>query len=98
MVVATAAAEIVTTAMAAAVVAETDLLLTVSSMTMHHAAEAYPLERRHPPIDLPPVRLSIFRSAISGEEEGVRWFLNQVNEACQGLERGSEHLDEASEM
>ncbi len=71
--------------LAAPVLAETDLLLTVPSMAIGRAAEAYELDCRAAPFDLPPVRLSLFRSAVAGDEPGVRWFLERVVDASHQL-------------
>ncbi len=64
--------------MAAPVLAKTDLLLTVPSVTMGDTADAYHLDHREPPFDLAPMALSLFRSATEGDEPGVRWFLERV--------------------
>ena len=71
--------------MAAAVVAQTDYLLTLPSMTLHGAADAYGLERRALPFELPPMRLSMFRSATDGDEAGVQWLLSQIAWSCERL-------------
>ncbi len=73
--------------LAAPVLAQTDLLLTVPRMAMGHAADAYALEHRKVPFELAPVQLSLFRSATTGDEPGVRWFLDQVAAASQSLGR-----------
>ena len=70
--------------MAAPILAETDLLLTVPSITMGNTAAAYHLDRRDIPFDLSPMGLSLFRSAAEGDEPGVRWFLEQVEAAFRG--------------
>ncbi len=72
--------------LAAPVLAQTDLLLTVPSMAIGGAADAYNLDSRAAPFDLPPVRLSLFRSATVGDEPAVRWFLERVVEASAQLE------------
>ncbi len=76
--------------MAAPVLAQTDLLLTVPSVTMGNAVAAYHLERREIPFDLAPMGLSLFRSAAEGDEPGVRWFLERVAAAFQGLDESHE--------
>lgn len=73
-------------AMAAPTVAQTDLLITVPSVSMSYAQRVYGLERREVPFDLPSVKLALFRSATAGEEQGARWFLEQIKSACEGLE------------
>lgn len=64
--------------MAAPVLAQTDLLLTVPSVTMGDTAAAYDLDHRELPFDLPPLELSLFRNAAEGDEPGVRWFLERI--------------------
>ena len=71
--------------MAAPILSETHMLLTVPSITMEGTASAYRLERRELPFELPPLRLSLFRSAAEGDEPGVRWFLGQVAAVFQTL-------------
>lgn len=64
--------------MAAPILANTDLLLTVPSVAMGNSAAAYNLKEREPPFDLAPLGLSLFRSAAHGDEPGVRWFHERV--------------------
>ncbi len=71
--------------MAAPVLAQTDLLLTVPSMAMSSTADVYGLEQREVPFGLPEMQLSLFRSAAAGDEPGVRWFLDQVTMAAGRL-------------
>lgn len=71
--------------MAAPILAQTDLLLTVPSVTMSASCDVCDLERRTPPLDLPSMGLSLFRSATSGEEPGTRWFLDRVLDAAKHL-------------
>lgn len=71
--------------MAASVVSQTELLVTVPAISMRHAAETYQLAHRTLPLDLPPLGLSLFRSAISGDEKDVRWFLDQIQSVCTAL-------------
>nr|MDJ0497333.1 LysR substrate-binding domain-containing protein [Acidimicrobiia bacterium] len=74
--------------MAAPVLAQTDLLLTVPSITMGNTVAAYHLEQRDLPFDLSPMGLSLFRSAAEGDEPGVRWFLERVADAFSRLDKG----------
>ncbi len=67
--------------MAAPILAQTDLLLTVPSVAMGSTVAAYQLDQRVIPFDLPPMGLSVFRSAAEGDEPGVRWFLERVEAA-----------------
>lgn len=60
--------------MAPAILATTDLLLTVPSIAVPPGL----LERREIPFELPPMELSLFRSAVLGREAGVDWFLGRL--------------------
>ena len=71
--------------MAAPILAQTDLLLTVSSVTMTASYEVHDLERRTPPLHLSSKDSSLFRSATNGEEPGTRWFLDRVLDAAKHL-------------
>jgi len=71
--------------LAAPVLAETDLLLTVPRMAIGGAAAAYNLDHRKVPFDLPRMQLSLFRSATTGDEPGVRWFLDRVVAAARQM-------------
>jgi len=71
--------------MAAAIIAQTDLLITLPSVIMHRDIEVYEFESRAAPFDIPPMGLSLFRIATKGDKEGVRWFLNQVKRACHSI-------------
>jgi len=71
--------------MAAAMLAETDLLLTVPSGGLDPTAARYNLENRELPFEMPPVGLSVFRSATNGDEAGVRRFLERIQAACSRL-------------
>ncbi len=75
--------------MAAPILVQTDLLLTVPSMILGGAAAAYDLERRDVPFELPRMGLSLFRSAAVGDEPGVRWFLERVEAASRRLDARS---------
>ena len=74
--------------MAAPILAQTDLLLTVPSLILSRAAGVYDLERREVPLDLPRMGLSLFRSAAAGDEPGVRWFLERIVAAFDRLDAG----------
>ena len=71
--------------MAAAIIAQTDLLVTLPSIIMRRDVEFYEFESRSAPFDIPPMRLSLFRSATRGDESGIKWFLNQITTACRSL-------------
>lgn len=78
--------------MAAPILAETNLLLTVPAVTIGSSAKTYDLDHREPPFELPPMSLSLFRSAAHGDEPGTRWFLDQVADAFERQEeRRHEH-------
>ncbi len=72
--------------MAAPVLAQTDLLLTVPSIAMGSSVAAYQLSRREVPFELPQMGLSLYRSATGGDEPGVRWFLERIESASRQLE------------
>ncbi len=67
--------------MAAPILAKTDLLLTVPSVAMGNTVAAYHLDWREIPFELPQLGLSLFRSAVAGDEPGIRWFLERVETA-----------------
>ncbi|MGC6418510.1 MAG: hypothetical protein ACON3Z_15410 [Bradymonadia bacterium] len=71
--------------MAAAVLADTDLLLTVPSVTLKTTAPKYRLESRELPFDMPRMGLSLYRSATHGDEAGARWFLEPIEAVCRRL-------------
>ncbi len=75
--------------MAPPILARTDLLLTVPSVVLTNATAAYDLERRDVPFAVPPMGMSLFRSAAAGDELGVRWFLTRVAAAALGLDAGA---------
>ena len=72
--------------MAAQILAQTDLLLTVPSIAIGNTAATLRLESRELPFDLPDMGLSLFRSAAEGNEPGVRWFLERVAAAFSRLD------------
>lgn len=72
--------------MAAPILARTDLLLTVPSVILAGAVERHGLACREVPFALPRMGLSLFRSALVGDEPGVRWFLERVVAAARRLE------------
>lgn len=71
--------------MAAPILAQTDLLLSVPSVVIGGGLSGADLSRRTMPFDLPPMELSLYRSATAGGEPGVRWFLERVSTACRRL-------------
>ena len=73
--------------MAAPILAQTDLLLTVPCISLSHSAAMHGLEQRPVPFDLPELHLSLFRSAATGGEPGVRWFLDQLRQVSETLTR-----------
>ncbi len=72
--------------MAASVLTRTDMLFTAPSIAMDRAARAHGLEHRQTPFVLPPMGLSLFRSAAMGNEPGVLWFLTRVAAVAGQLE------------
>ncbi|MBT8193676.1 MAG: hypothetical protein KJP22_09770 [Acidimicrobiia bacterium] len=58
--------------LAAQMIAQTDLLLTVPSVAMANTAAAFHLDLREIPFDLPDMGLSLFRNEAEGDEPGAR--------------------------
>ena len=73
--------------MAAPILAQTDMLLSVPSIAMHEAARVYGLERRAVPFELDPLELTLFRSATTGDQPEIRWFHEHVAAAATALVR-----------
>lgn len=71
--------------MAAPILANTDMLLSVPSMAMDAAAQVYELERRDLPFEFDPLELSLFRSATLGDSAEITWFHERVKLAAQNL-------------
>jgi len=71
--------------MAAPVLAQTDMLLSVPSIAMEDAARVYGLERRELPFDLDPLELTLFRSATTGDQPEILWFHGHVAAAAKAL-------------
>ena len=71
--------------MAAPILARTDMLLSVPSVTMKESADVYGLEKRDVPVDLDPLELSLFRSATTGDRPEILWFHQRVEEAAKAL-------------
>lgn len=63
---------------AASALAQTDMLLTVPTVALQDAAEIYELEQRVVPFELPPLGLSLYHNATTGDEPDIRWFLECV--------------------
>lgn len=70
--------------MVSPVLTRTDLLFTGPSVAMQDAI-ANGLDYREVPFDLPPMGLSVFRSAVDGNEPGVDWFLQHVGDALRAM-------------
>ena len=68
--------------MAAPILAQTDLLLSVPSVAIGGGATAAGLACFDLPFDLPDRARSLYRSATAGDEPGVSWFLERVSSAC----------------
>jgi DNA-binding transcriptional LysR family regulator len=73
--------------MAAPVLAETDMLLTVPSVAMKNYAELYDLASKEMPLELSPVTLTLFHSAVSGNTPETRWFLTHILDAAREVLR-----------
>lgn len=71
--------------MAAPVLAQTDMLLSVPSVAMEDAARVYGLEQRAVPFDLDPLELTLFRSATTGDQPDIKWFHEHVVAAAKAL-------------
>ena len=70
---------------AASVLAQTDMLLTVPTVALSGADQAGRLAQKPAPFSMPDLELSLFWSAIDGDESDVRWFLDMVKEAASHL-------------
>lgn len=71
--------------MAAPVIARTNMLITVPSVAMLDTAMVYDLAQLDLPFEIPPLKLSLFHSATSGDEPQVRWFRTHVANAARAL-------------
>ncbi|MDJ0629565.1 MAG: LysR substrate-binding domain-containing protein [Rhodobacter sp.] len=71
--------------MAPPVLAQTDMLLSIPSVALRDAAQVYRLAQRDLPFDVPPLELTLFRSASNGDEPEIRWFHAHVAGAAQAL-------------
>jgi len=71
--------------MVAPILAVTDMLVTVPRIAMHGFEAAFHLDQRDLPFKRNPIKLSLFYDAKSGDELDVRWFRNQVLNACGAL-------------
>ena len=71
--------------MAPPILQQTDMLLSVSAMSMNDMAKAYGLEKRPVPFDMKPVELMLFTSAITTDQPEIQWFRNCVASAATEL-------------
>lgn len=71
--------------MAAPILAQTDMLLTVPTIAMQEAARVYGLEWRDVPFQLDPLELTLFRSATAGDQPEIKWFHEHVVAAAKAL-------------
>ncbi|MEM7438574.1 MAG: LysR family transcriptional regulator [Pseudomonadota bacterium] len=71
--------------MAAPILCRTDMLLTVPSIAMLETAQVYDLASRDLPFEIPPLQLSLFHSAKSGDEPEIRWFRKHITDAVRSL-------------
>lgn len=70
-------------AMAPAVLARTDLLLTVPEVALGGAETSHGLASMPAPFEIAPMPLAVYRSAFVGNEAGVGWFLGHVERVLQ---------------
>lgn len=71
--------------MAPPVLAQTDMLLSIPSVALRDSAQVYRLAQRDLPFDVPPLELTLFRSASTGDEPEIRWFHRHVAAAAEAL-------------
>lgn len=71
--------------MAAPVLRQTDMLLSVSSMSMHDMASIYGLDKRPVPFEMEPLELMLFTSAITTDQPEIRWFRDCVAKAASAF-------------
>ena len=64
--------------MAAPILTDTDMLLTVPSIAMMHTAHVYDLDQRGVPFDFAPLEFTLFRSATIGDQPEIRWFHERI--------------------
>lgn len=72
-------------AMAAPILAQTDMLLSVPSVAMQETAAVYGLDEQALPFHIPPIEFMLFRSATSGDKTDIRWFHNHLATAAQAF-------------
>ena len=70
-------------AMAPAILARTDLLLTVPRVALHGVVAPHGLEERLAPFDVPAMPLALYWSAVFGGEGAVAWFRRRVADVLQ---------------
>ena len=71
--------------MAAPILKQTDMLLSVSSVAMSDMAKVYGLDQRPVPFDMKPLELMLFTSAITTDQPEIRWFRDCVGRAARDL-------------
>lgn len=71
--------------MAAPILLQTDMLLSVPSVAMREAVSIYGLESRELPFEFSPLELALFRSATTGDKTEIRWFHRHIVSAVQAL-------------
>ncbi|PML80398.1 LysR family transcriptional regulator [Enterovibrio norvegicus] len=64
--------------MAPAILADTDMLLTVPSLAIDDRHFAFNLENRAAPFDIPALTLSVYRSALVADDPGIQWMIDKV--------------------
>lgn len=71
--------------MAAPILEQTDMLLSVPSVAMNDLSQVYGLTKRPTPFELEPLELMLFTSAITTDQPEIRWFRDCVERAASGL-------------
>lgn len=71
--------------MAAPILVQTEMLLTVPSVAMTETATVYGLEERELPFHIPALELALFASATSADEMEIRWFHSRLANVAKAL-------------
>lgn len=71
--------------MAAPILTQTDMLLSVPSVAVSEVEQVSGLQKRDLPFDLKPLELMLFTSAITTDQPEIRWFRDCVERAARDL-------------
>lgn len=71
--------------MAAPILTQTDMLLSVPSVAVSEVEQVYGLQKRNVPFDLKPLELMLFTSAITTDQPEIRWFRDCVERTARDL-------------